>query len=163
MILLSHEQQCSLAPANDRHDADRLHALRRSESDRDLAYLIRTLLRFSAQRERGLSSRPHRRQPVARSQDLLQSAPTVPAAGSVVGSVVHVRWLRDQAQPQCDLVRTFGSSEINDPLAPSISTVFGASRDGAGARGAWDVGQGSLRGDITFGQRSNDRAAESSG
>jgi hypothetical protein len=33
-----------------------LHPLRRTESDRDLAYLIRTLLRFSAQRERWLSS-----------------------------------------------------------------------------------------------------------
>ena len=27
MILLSHEQQCSLAPTNVRHDADRLHPL----------------------------------------------------------------------------------------------------------------------------------------
>jgi hypothetical protein len=43
----------SLAPTNVRHDADRLHPLCRTESDRDLAYLIRTLLRFSAQRERG--------------------------------------------------------------------------------------------------------------
>ena len=47
MILLSHEQQCSLAPTNDRHGADCLHPLRRSEPNRDLAYLIRTLLRFS--------------------------------------------------------------------------------------------------------------------
>jgi hypothetical protein len=43
----------SLAPTNDRHDADRLHPLHRTESDRDLAYLIRTSLRFSAQQERG--------------------------------------------------------------------------------------------------------------
>jgi hypothetical protein len=41
----------SLAPTNVRHDADRLHPLRRTESDRDLAYLIRTFLRFSAQQE----------------------------------------------------------------------------------------------------------------
>jgi hypothetical protein len=39
----------SLAPTNVRHDADRLHPLRRTASDRDLAYLIRTLLRFPAQ------------------------------------------------------------------------------------------------------------------
>ena len=39
----------SLAPTNVRHDADRLHPLRRTESDRDLAYLIRTLLRFLVQ------------------------------------------------------------------------------------------------------------------
>src|SRR5215203_5345462 len=45
-----------LSPTNVRHDADRLHPLRRTESDRDVAYLIRTLLRFSAQRERGLRS-----------------------------------------------------------------------------------------------------------
>jgi hypothetical protein len=31
--LLSHEQQRSLAPTNDRHDVDRLHPLRRTESD----------------------------------------------------------------------------------------------------------------------------------
>ena len=43
--VLSHQQTFD--------DADRLHPLRRTESDRDLAYLIRTLLRFSAQRERG--------------------------------------------------------------------------------------------------------------
>jgi hypothetical protein len=60
-----------VAPTSVRHDADRLHPLRRTESDRDLAYLIRTLLRFSAQRECGLSSPTHRRQPAARSQDLL--------------------------------------------------------------------------------------------
>ena len=43
----------SLAPTHDRHDADRLHPLHRTESDRDLAYLIRTSLRFSVQQERG--------------------------------------------------------------------------------------------------------------
>jgi len=43
----------SLAPTNDRHDADRLRPLHCTESDRDLAYLIRTSLRFSAQQERG--------------------------------------------------------------------------------------------------------------
>jgi hypothetical protein len=59
--------------------------------------------------------------------------------------------LWDEAQPQCDLVRTFRWSEINDPFAPCISVVFGAARDGAGARVAWDVDQGSLRGDITLG------------
>jgi hypothetical protein len=42
--LASHQRQCFLAPTNDRHDADRLHP--RTELDRDLAYLIRTLLRF---------------------------------------------------------------------------------------------------------------------
>ena len=46
----------SLASTKVRHDANRLRPLRRTESDRDLAYLIRTLLRFSAQRERRLSS-----------------------------------------------------------------------------------------------------------
>src|SRR5687767_6016402 len=65
----------------------RLHPLRHTESDRDLAYLIRTLLRFSAQQERGSARRLHRRQPVARSQDLVQSAPAVPAAG-------RRRWIR---------------------------------------------------------------------
>ncbi len=41
----------SLAPTNDRHDADRLHPLRRTESGRDPTCLIRTLLRFAAQPE----------------------------------------------------------------------------------------------------------------
>src|SRR4029453_6338623 len=41
---------------NDRYRPDRLHPLRRTESDRDLPYLIRTLFRFLAQPERGLSS-----------------------------------------------------------------------------------------------------------
>ena len=162
MILLSHERQCSLAPTNVRHDADRLHPLRRTESNRDLAYLIRTLLRFSAQEERELGSPTHLATASREKPGSAQSAPTVPAAGLPSSDRLHVRWLWDQAQPQCDLVRTLGWSKINDPFAPSISIVL-VPPDGAGARGAWDVGPGSLRGDITFGQRSNDCAAESSG
>ena len=64
----------------------RLHPLRHTESDRDLAYLIRTPLRFQ-RNERGSARRLHRRRPVARSQDLVQSAPAVPAAG-------RRRWIR---------------------------------------------------------------------
>ena len=79
MILLSHEQRCSLVPTNVRHDADRLHPLRCTESDRDLPYLIRTLLRFSAQRECGLSSPTS--SAACRKPGSAQSAPTVPAAG----------------------------------------------------------------------------------
>jgi hypothetical protein len=44
----------SLAPTDDRHDADRPAPLRRTVTGQDLAYLIRTLLRFLAQRERPL-------------------------------------------------------------------------------------------------------------
>ena len=44
----------SLAPTNDRHDADRLHPFRVLSRIETLAYLIRTPLRFAAQRERGL-------------------------------------------------------------------------------------------------------------
>ena len=71
-MFLSHQQPF-------RHDADRLHPLRRTESDRDLAYLIRTLLRFSAQRERRLSSPTP--SAACRKPGSAQSAPTVPAAG----------------------------------------------------------------------------------
>jgi hypothetical protein len=56
MILLGHERQC-FSRTNKRLARRRPPAsLRRTVSDRDLAYLIRTLLRFSMQQERGLSS-----------------------------------------------------------------------------------------------------------
>jgi hypothetical protein len=56
MILLGHERQC-FSRTNKRSARRRPPAsLRRTVSDRDLAYLIRTLLRFSMQQERGLSS-----------------------------------------------------------------------------------------------------------
>ena len=71
----------SLAPTNVRHDADRLHPLRRTQSDRDLAHLIRTLLRFSAQRERGLSTPTSSAAASREKPGSAQSAPTVPAAG----------------------------------------------------------------------------------
>jgi hypothetical protein len=71
----------SLAPTNVRHDADRLHPLRRTESDRDLAYLIRTFLRFSAQRERWLSSPTSWAAASREKPGSALSAPTVPAAG----------------------------------------------------------------------------------
>jgi hypothetical protein len=71
----------SLPPTSVRHDADRLHPLRRTESDRDLAYLIRTLLRFSAQRECGLSSPTSSATASREKPGSAQSAPTVPAAG----------------------------------------------------------------------------------
>jgi hypothetical protein len=49
MILLSHERQC-FSRTNQRSARRRPpHPLRRTESNRDLAYLIRTLLRFSMQ------------------------------------------------------------------------------------------------------------------
>jgi hypothetical protein len=81
----------SLAPTNDRHDADRLRPLHCTESDRDLAYLIRTSLRFSAQQERGGSSRRlHRRQPVARSQDLFSPLRHFRRRLAIVGSVAHL-------------------------------------------------------------------------
>ena len=65
----------SLALTNVRHDADRLHPLRRTQSDRDLAHLIRTLLRFSAQRERGPSTPTSL---AAASHDKPGSAPSTP-------------------------------------------------------------------------------------
>jgi hypothetical protein len=70
----------SLAPTSVRHDADRLHPLRRTESNRDLAYLIRTLLRFSAQPERGLSSPTSSAAASREKPGSAQSAPIVPAA-----------------------------------------------------------------------------------
>jgi hypothetical protein len=69
----------SLAPTNIRHDADRLHPHRHTESNRDLAYLIRTLLRFSAQWERGLSSPTSSAAASREMPGSAQSAPTVPA------------------------------------------------------------------------------------
>jgi len=70
-----------LALTDSRQDADRLRPLRCTESDRDLAYLIRTLLRFSAQRERGLSSPTSSAAASREKPGSPQSAPTVPAAG----------------------------------------------------------------------------------
>src|SRR4029450_9949152 len=69
----------SLAPTNIRHDAGRLHPHRHTESNRDLAYLIRTLLRFSAQWERGLSSPTSSAAASREMPGSAQSAPTVPA------------------------------------------------------------------------------------
>jgi hypothetical protein len=73
----------SVSPAstNVRHDAARLHPLRRTESDRDLAYLIRTLLRFSGNENAGSARRLHRRAASREKPGSAQSAPTVPAAG----------------------------------------------------------------------------------
>jgi hypothetical protein len=67
----------ALAPTNDRNDTDRLHPLRRTVSYRGLAYSIRTLLRFSAQRERGLSSPTSSAAASREKAGSAQSAPTV--------------------------------------------------------------------------------------
>jgi hypothetical protein len=69
--------------------------------------------------------------------------------------------LRAEDQLEGDLVRPFGWSKMEDPFAAGISEVLGAARDRAGARRAGDVDEGSLSGDVTFRQRSDDRAAES--
>jgi WD40 repeat protein len=53
MILFSHERQCFSRTNKRSHDADRLHPFRILSRIETLAYLIRTLLRFAAQRERG--------------------------------------------------------------------------------------------------------------
>jgi catechol 2,3-dioxygenase-like lactoylglutathione lyase family enzyme len=79
-----------LSPNNVRHDAAHPRPLRRTESDRDLAYLIRTLLRLSAQRERELSSPTLSGQPVARSQDLLGPLRQFQRRVAAVGSVAHL-------------------------------------------------------------------------
>ena len=127
MILLSHQRQCSLAPTNVRHDADRLHRFRRTESDRDLAYLIRTLLRFSAQRERRLSSPTPSATATREKPGSAQSAPTIPAAGCrrrigctralAIGPGSAAMW--PCRGPSGALRSTPHSS-------PSISTVLGA-------------------------------------
>jgi len=50
---------------------------------------------------------------------------------------------------------------MEDPFAAGISEVFGAACDRTGARRAGDVDEGSLSSDVTFRQRSDDRASES--
>ena len=69
--------------------------------------------------------------------------------------------LRAEDQPECDLVRPFGRSKIKDPFAPGISEVLGTARDRARGRRAGDIYQGPLSSDVTFRQRSDDRATES--
>ena len=81
MILLGHERQC-FSRTNKRSARRRPPAsLRRIVSDRDLAYLIRTLLRFSMQQERGLSSPTSSAAASREKPGSAQSAPTLPAAG----------------------------------------------------------------------------------
>jgi hypothetical protein len=127
MILLSHERRVSLAPTNVRHDADRLHPLRRTESDRDLAYLIRTLLRFSAQQERSLSSPTSSAAAVARSQDRPSPRRQFQRRVAVVGSVAHlvakdpgvsITLNRSQACP----VRCATRPAVGHRLTPTTST-----------------------------------------
>jgi hypothetical protein len=91
MILLSHERQC-FSRTNKRSARRRPPASASPyRVDRDLAYLIRTLLRFSAQREPRLSShRLHRRQPVASSHDLLSPLRQFQRQVAVLGSVTHL-------------------------------------------------------------------------
>ena len=81
-MFLSHQQTFGTTPTAP-------HPLRCTVSDRDLAYLIRTLLRFSAQRERQLRPRLLPRQRVARSQDLRSSLRQFRRV-AVVGSVAHL-------------------------------------------------------------------------
>jgi hypothetical protein len=80
MILLSHERQC-FSCTNKRSARRRPpHPLRRTESNRDLAYLIRTLLRFSGKRGRRLSLPTSSAKASREKPGSVQSAPTVPAA-----------------------------------------------------------------------------------
>jgi hypothetical protein len=82
----------SLASTNDRHDADRLHPLRRTESDRDLAYLIRTSLRFSAQQERVAQLADFIGDSQSREARICSVSPLRQFQGrlAVVGSVAHL-------------------------------------------------------------------------
>ena len=127
MILLSHERQC-FSRTNNRFGTTPTACIRFAVLSR--IEILHILLEHSYDSQRnenaGSARRLHRRQPVARSQDLLSPLRQFQRRVAVVGSVAHARWLSDQAQPQCDLARTFGRSEINDPFAPSISIVFGA-------------------------------------
>jgi hypothetical protein len=60
-------------------------------------------------------------------------------------------------------VRPFEWSEVKRPFAAGVSEFPGAARDRAGACHARDVDQSPLSSDVTFWQRSHDRAAESCG
>jgi hypothetical protein len=92
MILLSHVRQCFSRTSKRSARRRPPHPLRRTESDRDLPYLIRTSLRFSAQdnQNAGSACRLHRRQPVARSQDLFSPLRLFQRRLAVVGSVGHL-------------------------------------------------------------------------
>ena len=85
----------------------------------------------------------------------------LPLAGLVTSLARVSLW--DENQPECYLVRPFGWSEIKNPFAAGVSEFPGAARDSAGACRAWDVDEGPLTSDVTFWQRSYDRAAESCG
>lgn len=91
MILLSHVRQCFSRTSKRWAGRRPPHPLRRTESGRDLACLIRTSLRFSGKTTRaGPACRLHRRQPVARSQDLFSPLGQFQRRLAVVGSVAHL-------------------------------------------------------------------------
>ena len=101
MILLSPERQC-FSRTNKRSARRRPpHPLRRTESNRDLAYLIRTLLRFSAQtRTRGPSQdgEPRQRLLIRRFTQLWWEA--LPEVGMCRVDQHHARHLAEISKPR---------------------------------------------------------------
>jgi hypothetical protein len=66
----------SLAPTNDRHDADRLHRFAVLSRIEILHILLEHYCDSQCNKNAGSARRLHRRQPVARSQDLLSPSDT---------------------------------------------------------------------------------------
>ena len=80
----------SLAPTNVRHDADRLHPLRRTEWIEILHILLEHFYDSQRNENAGSARRLHRRQPVPSSQDLLRPLRQFQRQVAVLGSVAHL-------------------------------------------------------------------------
>jgi hypothetical protein len=96
MILLSHERQCFSRTTSDWHDADRLHPLCRTEPDETSHVSLEHSCDSLRNENAGSARQLDRRQPVARSQDLLKSATHVcgglPLSDRLHTSSQRIRW-----------------------------------------------------------------------